>query len=120
MIDNTIRFKLNQPRFLALLQGSRNLEFLSIRGNSTESVEIPNRPGILTNLTHVTLDDFIPRNPGILDPILDNSRDRLQSLHVSGFPEYFGANLCFPAMPNLKYLRLEEHAPNNRVALRIV
>ncbi|KAL6415073.1 hypothetical protein AUP68_01615 [Ilyonectria robusta] len=111
VISSTMRFRLNQPKFLAILQGSWNLERLSLSGVADEEIEIPQRPGVLGKLTHVYLEEFVSARPKLLGPLMSMSAETLQSLHIAGLPQ-FGSrtDLGMPNMPQLKYLRLEEHS----------
>ncbi|KAF7542317.1 hypothetical protein G7Z17_g11681 [Cylindrodendrum hubeiense] len=111
VIGSVTRFRLNQPKFLTILQGSWNLERLTLCGFTDEEIEIPQRPGVLSKLTHVYLEEFAFSKPNILGPLMRNSSDSLQSLHIAGLPQ-FGSrtDLGFPDMSQLKYLRLEEHS----------
>lgn len=116
-----MRFRLNQPKFLTILQGSWNLERLSLSGVTEEEIEIPQRPGVLSKLTHVYLEEFVSARPKLLGPLMSSSAENLQSLHIAGLPQ-FGSrtDLGMPNMPQLKYLRLEEHSRPYPLRLEIV
>lgn len=125
VIDDVQRFRLNQPKFLAILQRAKNLEYLSLSGR-TEEVHIPQGFAILSQLTHMILDDFFAGKPNILQPLMRHTAATLQHLQVGGLPQERGTtigggtDLGFPEMPNLKYLRLEQRNGTFPVRLEIV
>ncbi|KAK7427099.1 hypothetical protein QQZ08_006368 [Neonectria magnoliae] len=109
-IESVPRFGLTQAKFLTLLQGSKNLRSLSLRGSTDEKIEMPERQGLLNQLTHVHLEEFLASKPNFLAPLLRNASETLQSLHLAGLPQVGSrTTLNFPDMPMLKVLRLEEH-----------
>ncbi|KAM0252904.1 hypothetical protein ACHAP5_000767 [Fusarium lateritium] len=111
IIDNVLRFRLNQQKFLALIQGSKNLERLELRGSIEEDLAIPEAKGILGKLSHVFLQDIIISKPHILKPLLQHASESLQNLHIDGLPQSSSpSENWFPHLPNLQYLRLEEHS----------
>ncbi|KAF7556227.1 hypothetical protein G7046_g6372 [Stylonectria norvegica] len=111
VISHALRFKLTLRKLLALLQGSRKLECLSITGSIDEDIELPQRLGFLGKLTNIVLDEFVTTRPQVLGTLLRNASQSLQSLHISGLP-HNTIDLGFPVMPSLKYLRLEDTKHN--------
>ncbi|RGP59381.1 f-box tpr repeat pof3 [Fusarium longipes] len=109
IIDDISRFRLNQQKLLILLQGSKNLERLVLKGSVEEDLSIPDTNGILKKLNHITLQDILMRKPQILSPLLRHASESLQSLYINGLPQTGSYNdLRFPHLPNLQYLRLDE------------
>lgn len=79
---------------------------------------IPQRPGILKQLTHIVLDEFVSGKPLILQALMLNAAEKLQHLHIGGLPRPgTRSDLSLPHMPCLKYLRLEEQ--NNPSPMRL-
>lgn len=118
VIDSVQRFRLNQPKLLAILNGAKNLEYLSLKGSAEGEIVIPQRPGILKQLTHIVLDEFVSGKPLILQALMLNAAEKLQHLHIGGLPRPgTRSDLSLPHMPCLKYLRLEEQ--NNPSPMRL-
>ncbi|CAM1500950.1 Fc.00g101120.m01.CDS01 [Cosmosporella sp. VM-42] len=120
VINNVARFRLNQAKLNAMMQGSKNLDFLSLQGHTHEELHFPEKQGFLNKLTHIILDEFAIAKAHLLQPLLRNSAESLRHLHVAGMPlpESIG-DLGFPDMPNLKCLRLEERHNSYPVRLSI-
>ncbi|KAF5673328.1 f-box TPR repeat pof3 [Fusarium heterosporum] len=111
IIENVSRFRLTQQKFLALLQGSKNLQRLELRGNVEEDLTVPEAKGIFWKLSHILLQDIIMYKPHILKPLLQHACESLQNLHIHGLPQSASpSEEWFPHLPNLQYLRLEEHS----------
>ncbi|KAJ3524291.1 hypothetical protein NM208_g12114 [Fusarium decemcellulare] len=120
VIDSLLRFRLTQQKLLVLLQGSKNLETLELRGNQDEDLEIPSAEGILKKLNRVVLNDILAGKPHLLKPLLLHASESLQYLHIVGLPQTgMTTRLWFPDLPNLQYLRIEEHSRPNPVRLAI-
>ncbi|KAJ4265533.1 hypothetical protein NW762_004822 [Fusarium torreyae] len=114
VIDDVLRFRLTQPKFLALIQGSNNLEILVLRGSTEEQLSVPYTTGIFQKLNHVILDEILLGRPLFLAPLLRHACESIQHLHIRGLPPDGGeGDLCFPKLPNLQFLRLEEHSKTN-------
>ncbi|KAH7148789.1 hypothetical protein EDB81DRAFT_883193 [Dactylonectria macrodidyma] len=110
VISSVQRFRLNQHKFNAILQASRNLERLTMRDSIVEQVQIPARPRLFTKLAHVHLEDFLISQPNFLRMLVAHCADTLQSLYLSSLPAVGSrTDLELPALPLLKHLRLEEH-----------
>ncbi|KPM43089.1 hypothetical protein AK830_g3459 [Neonectria ditissima] len=109
-IEDVLRFGLTQSKFIVLLKGSRHMRTLTLHGSTDAKIEMPERPGVFTELTHVHMVEFLALHINFLGPLLRNVSESLQSLHLAGLPQ-FGSrtSLDFPTLPMLKILRLEEH-----------
>ena len=118
-IDDVLRFRLTQPKLLAIVNGSKNLQFLTLKGSNEEELKIPEQPGFLNKLTHIVLDEFAAKKAHLLLPLMRNSAETLQHLHVTGLPRLQG-EIWFPDMPNLKYLRLQGHDNVYPLSIEIV
>ncbi|KAM5352315.1 hypothetical protein ACJ41O_005038 [Fusarium nematophilum] len=119
-IDSVLRFRLTQHKLLVLLQGSKNLETLILRGSIEEDLAIPEAKGILKNLSRIVLDEILVAKPHILKPLLLHASESLQHLRIGGLPQTGRTTgLWFPTLPNLQYLRLEEQTRPNPVRLAI-
>ncbi|KAF5026187.1 hypothetical protein F66182_1751 [Fusarium sp. NRRL 66182] len=110
VIDDILCFRLTQKKLLALLQGSKNLECLELKGSIEEELAIPNAVGMLEKLRQVFLEDVLVRKSHILEPLLRHACESLQYLHIKGLPQVEAVEHCFPDLPHLQYLRLEEHS----------
>ncbi|KAL6921723.1 hypothetical protein ACHAPO_006982 [Fusarium lateritium] len=109
IIDDISRFRLTQQKLLILLQGSKNLERLELKGSVEEDLTIPDTKGILKKLNHIVLQDILIRKPQILSPLLKQANESLQSLYINGLPQSgLYSDLQFPDLRNLQYLRIEE------------
>lgn len=121
IIENVLRFRLSQQKLLALIQGSKNLERLELRGSIEEDLAIPDAKGILSKLSHVFLQDIIISKPHILKPLLQHASESLQNLHIDGLPQSSSpSENWFPHLPKLQYLRLEEHSKPSPFRLNTV
>ncbi|KAH6899789.1 hypothetical protein B0T10DRAFT_452327 [Thelonectria olida] len=110
IIGDALRFRLNQQKLLGICQGSKNLVRLTIGGATTERLQVPQNPQVLTKLTHIDLRDNVGEQTGLLTPLLCNASENLQSVSIAGLPQIGSrTDLAFPHLPALKYLRLEEH-----------
>ncbi|PTD02670.1 hypothetical protein FCULG_00009797 [Fusarium culmorum] len=114
IIDDASRFRLTQQKLLIILQGSKNLERLELKGSIDEDLTIPDTKGILKKLNHITLQDILIQKPKILSPLLQHASDGLQSLYINGLPQSGLYNdLQFPNLPSLQYLRIEESSKSS-------
>ncbi|CAF3568598.1 unnamed protein product [Fusarium graminearum] len=114
IIDDASRFRLTQQKLLIILQGSKNLERLELKGSVDEDLTIPDTKGILKKLNHITLQEILIQKPKILSPLLQHASDSLQSLYINGLPQSGLYNdLQFPNLPSLKYLRIEESSKSS-------
>ncbi|KAF4977850.1 hypothetical protein FZEAL_5694 [Fusarium zealandicum] len=110
VVDSVMRFRLTQQKLLVLLQGSKNLETLVLKGSIEEELEIPDAKGILKKLNRIVLEDILTGKPQILKPLLLHASESLQDLYIGGLPQTgWPIGLWFPELPNLQYLRIEEH-----------
>ncbi|KAM0429331.1 hypothetical protein ACHAPT_006546 [Fusarium lateritium] len=120
IIDSVLRFRLTQPKLVALLQGSKNLESLVLRGNIEEDLEIPMAKGFFQKLNRIFLDEIVMGKPHILKPLLTQASGSLQNLHIRGLPQAgMPTTSWFPSLPHLQYLRLEEQDTPNPVRFSI-
>lgn len=121
VIDSVLRFRLTQQKLNTLLQGSKNLESLVLRGNIEEDLEIPMAKGFFQKLNRIFLDELSARKPHILEPLLTQASESIRNLHIRGLP-LAGAptTLEFPSLPNLQYLRIEEQNKPSPTRLAIV
>lgn len=104
-----------------MLNGAKNLEYLSLKGSAEDEIVIPQRPGILKQLTHIILDEFVCGKPLILQALMLNSAEKLQYLHIGGLPQAgTRSDLNLPHLPCLKYLRLDEYNKAYPTRLEIV
>ncbi|EWG40100.1 hypothetical protein FVEG_02642 [Fusarium verticillioides 7600] len=109
IVEDISRFRLTQHKLVALLQGSKNLEHLELRGSTEEDLSIPAAKGILKKLNHIILQDIIIQKPHIMVSLLQHAHESLQILHIDGLPQIDSSNQAiFPHLPNLQYMRLEE------------
>lgn len=121
VIDSVLRFRLTQQKLLALLQGSKGLESLTLRGTIEEALEIPDVRGLFKKLNRLVLDNFVIGKPHIFKSLLQHASESIQYLHVSGLPQVAdNTSIWFPELPDLQYLRLEEHNRPNPLRLFIV
>ncbi|KAI5462561.1 hypothetical protein BGZ63DRAFT_384182 [Mariannaea sp. PMI_226] len=111
VIDDVLRFRLTQPKLLAICQNAKNLERLSLGGAIRDPLQIPRVPPVLTKLTHIDLREVIAEKPELLEPLMCNASQHLQDIRVAGLPQVgTRTDLQIPHLPHLKYLRLEEYS----------
>ncbi|KAF4455656.1 F-box/TPR repeat protein pof3 [Fusarium austroafricanum] len=109
IIEDVSRFKLTQHKLNVLLQGSKNLEHLELKGSPEEALTIQNAKGILKKLNHIILQDIIIAKPQILKPLLLHASESLKILQIHGLPQIgSSSDPFFPHLPSLQCLRLEE------------
>lgn len=121
IVEDISRFRLTQHKLVALLQGSKNLEHLELRGSTEEDLRIPEAKGILKKLNHIILQDIIITKPHIMVSLLQHAHESLQTLHIDGLPQIDSSNQAiFPHLPNLQYMRLEEPRRPSPFRLRMV
>ncbi|RSL60028.1 hypothetical protein CEP54_006950 [Fusarium duplospermum] len=120
VIDSVLRFRLTQQKLNALIQGSKNLESLVLRGNIEEDLATPMANGFFKKLNHVFLDEILVGKPHILEPLLTQASESIRNLHIRGLPQV-GTTTSFgiPSLPNLQYLRFEEQSRPNPVRMAI-
>lgn len=121
VIDSVLRFRLTQQKLNTLLQGSKNLESLVLRGNIEEDLQIPMANGFFKKLNRVFLDEILVGKPHILEPLLTQASESIHNLHIRGLPQVgTTTTFGFPSLPNLQYLRIEEQNKPNPIRLGIV
>ncbi|RMJ06420.1 hypothetical protein CDV36_013980 [Fusarium kuroshium] len=120
VIDSVLRFRLTQQKLNALIQGSKNLESLVLRGSIEEDLATPMANGFFKKLNHVFLDEILMGKPHILEPLLTQASESIQNLHIRGLPQV-GTTTSFgiPSLPNLQYLRFEEQNRPNPIRMAI-
>ncbi|WAO89509.1 F-box domain-containing protein [Fusarium falciforme] len=120
VIDSVLRFRLTQQKLNTLLQGSKNLESLVLRGNTEEDLQIPMVNGFFKKINRVFLDEILVGKPHILEPLLTQASESIQNLHIRGLPQVgTTTTFGFPSLPNLQYLRIEEQNKPNPIRLGI-
>jgi hypothetical protein len=126
--ERTSKFFLSQPKFLALLSGSRNLEHLDITYPNKE-LQLPPKVGLTKTLKSLALRHIEPgpkRTATRPDPVVDfpysftdHVAGAIESLHLAGMPSKWLQDQNVPDMPNLKCLRLERN-PGSSSPLNLV
>ncbi|KAJ3462924.1 hypothetical protein MRS44_007710 [Fusarium solani] len=120
VIDSVLRFRLTQQKLNTLLQGSKNLESLVLRGNIEEDLQIPMANGFFKKINRVFLDEILVGKPHILEPLLTQASESIHNLHIRGLPQVgTTTTFGFPSLPNLQYLRIEEQNKPNPIRLGI-
>lgn len=127
--ERTSKFFLSQPKFLALLSGSRNLEHLDVTYPSKE-LQLPQKVGLTKTLRSLALRHIEPSPKRTAttrpDPVVefpysftDHVGDVIESLYLAGMPSKWLQDQNVPNMPNLKCLRLERN-PGSSSPLNLV
>ncbi|KAF4344665.1 f-box TPR repeat pof3 [Fusarium beomiforme] len=119
IVEDVSRFRLTQHKFVVLLQGSKNLELLELRGSIEEDLTIPDVKGIFKKLNHIFLQDIIIMKPHFMVSLLNHAHESLQTLYIDGLPQTgLPSETLFPHLPNLQYMRLEEARRPSHFRLR--